>query len=101
MLLDKIHERASLKRVTPSQLALAWLLAQLAGWRLGPVVVAEQSRVALGDEIGELLGAEQVVMLIGERPGLSSPTASASTSLTRRASAAPTPSAIASPRPAA
>ncbi|SCU76722.1 Ethanolamine ammonia-lyase light chain (fragment) [Cupriavidus necator] len=42
-------------------------------WRIGPVVVAEQSRVALGDEIGELLGARQVVMLIGERPGLSSP----------------------------
>ncbi|WP_427307635.1 ethanolamine ammonia-lyase subunit EutC [Cupriavidus sp. H39] len=43
------------------------------GWQVGPVVVAEQSRVALGDEIGERLGARQVVMLIGERPGLSSP----------------------------
>jgi ethanolamine ammonia-lyase small subunit len=40
-------------------------------WRIGPVIVAEQARVALGDEIGEVLGAEQVVMLIGERPGLS------------------------------
>ena len=44
-----------------------------AEWAIGPVVIAEQSRVALGDEIGELLGARQVVMLIGERPGLSSP----------------------------
>lgn len=44
-----------------------------ADWSIGPVVIAEQSRVALGDEIGELLGARQVVMLIGERPGLSSP----------------------------
>ncbi|CAJ0771730.1 ethanolamine ammonia-lyase subunit EutC [Ralstonia chuxiongensis] len=44
-----------------------------AGWSIGPVVIAEQSRVALGDEIGALLGARQVVMLIGERPGLSSP----------------------------
>ncbi|QEZ44193.1 ethanolamine ammonia-lyase subunit EutC [Cupriavidus oxalaticus] len=42
-------------------------------WRIGPVVVAEQSRVALGDDIGAALGARQVVMLIGERPGLSSP----------------------------
>jgi ethanolamine ammonia-lyase small subunit len=43
------------------------------GWRIGPVVVARQARVALGDEIGELLGAKLVAMLIGERPGLSSP----------------------------
>jgi len=42
-------------------------------WRLGPVVVATQARVALGDEIGELLRARIVAVLIGERPGLSSP----------------------------
>ena len=42
-------------------------------WRLGPVVVATQARVALGDEVGELLNARIVVVLIGERPGLSSP----------------------------
>lgn len=54
------------------------LLAQIlqqqpAGWRLGPVVLATQARVALGDEIGQRLRAGQVAMLIGERPGLSSP----------------------------
>ena len=43
------------------------------GWRIGPVVVARQARVALGDEIGELLRARLVAILIGERPGLSSP----------------------------
>ncbi len=43
------------------------------GWRLGPVVVAEQGRVALGDEIGELIGAGLSAVFIGERPGLSSP----------------------------
>jgi ethanolamine ammonia-lyase small subunit len=40
-------------------------------WRVGPVVLAHQGRVALGDEIGERLGARFVVLLVGERPGLS------------------------------
>ena len=43
----------------------------LAGWRIGPVVLARHARVALGDEIGERLGAGLVAVLIGERPGLS------------------------------
>ncbi|MBC8167100.1 MAG: ethanolamine ammonia-lyase subunit EutC [Bryobacteraceae bacterium] len=40
---------------------------------IGPVVIASNARVALGDEIGQLLGAQSVAVLIGERPGSSSP----------------------------
>lgn len=43
------------------------------GLNLGPVVLAHNARVALGDEIGEIFGARIVIVLIGERPGLSSP----------------------------
>lgn len=43
------------------------------GWTSGPVVIASQARVAIADEIGETLNARMVAMLIGERPGLSSP----------------------------
>jgi ethanolamine ammonia-lyase small subunit len=42
-------------------------------WRFAPIVIAEQARVALGDRIGEALHADATVILIGERPGLSSP----------------------------
>jgi ethanolamine ammonia-lyase small subunit len=42
------------------------------GWRMAPVSLVQQGRVAIGDEIGVLLNARLVIMLIGERPGLSS-----------------------------
>jgi ethanolamine ammonia-lyase small subunit len=43
------------------------------GWRIAPVVIVEQGRVAVGDEVGQVLRAGMVAILIGERPGLSSP----------------------------
>ncbi|WP_421723733.1 ethanolamine ammonia-lyase subunit EutC [Bauldia sp.] len=42
-------------------------------WRIAPPCIVKGARVAVGDEIGERLGAGMVVVLIGERPGLSSP----------------------------
>jgi ethanolamine ammonia-lyase small subunit len=49
------------------------LLLRDLDWHIAPVTIVEQGRVAIGDEVGELLGARLVVVLIGERPGLSSP----------------------------
>jgi len=47
--------------------------AEREGWRLSPFILVQQGRVAIGDEIGQILGARMVLMLIGERPGLSAP----------------------------
>jgi ethanolamine ammonia-lyase small subunit len=48
------------------------VLERLPGWSVGPLVLAHQARVALGDHVGAALGARAVVVLVGERPGLSS-----------------------------
>lgn len=45
----------------------------VAEWTVTPVAIVEQARVAVGDDIGAALGAQVVVVLIGERPGLSAP----------------------------
>jgi ethanolamine ammonia-lyase small subunit len=40
--------------------------------QMGPIILAKYARVALGDEIGQLVNTKTTVMLIGERPGLAS-----------------------------
>jgi ethanolamine ammonia-lyase small subunit len=57
------HVPPLLEELTPGLSSLA----------LAPLTLVLQGRVAIGDEIGELLGARLVLVLIGERPGLSSP----------------------------
>jgi ethanolamine ammonia-lyase small subunit len=52
---------------------LAELLPTLSDLSLAPISVVEQARVAIGDEIAHTLNASLVIVLIGERPGLSSP----------------------------
>ena len=49
------------------------LLPLLETWNLAPVTIVEQGRVAIADQIGAALNAQISVILIGERPGLSSP----------------------------
>ena len=53
--------------------ALPFLRSFLGTAVTAPLVIVRQGRVAIGDEVAELLGIELVVVMIGERPGLSSP----------------------------
>jgi ethanolamine ammonia-lyase small subunit len=69
---DGLSARAGQTHSVPLLAALVPRLRDQ-GWRMAPVVVAEQARVALGDEIGAALRARLVLVLLGERPGLSSP----------------------------
>ncbi|MFY7974052.1 MAG: ethanolamine ammonia-lyase subunit EutC [Rubrivivax sp.] len=69
---DGLSPVAAATHALPLVRSLATLLPTQ-GQRIDAVLVAEQARVALGDEIGAMLGAAAVLMLIGERPGLSSP----------------------------
>jgi len=42
-------------------------------WKVAPISLVQEGRVAVGDDVAEALNAKQVILLIGERPGLSSP----------------------------
>ena len=68
---DGLSALAVAQNAAPLLAALYKLLGNSVS--LAPLTIAEQARVAIGDEIGELLGARLTLLLIGERPGLSSP----------------------------
>ncbi|EOA04239.1 ethanolamine ammonia-lyase small subunit [Herbaspirillum frisingense GSF30] len=69
---DGLSARAIVRNAAPF---LGEVMQRIApeGWTMAPPVIVQQGRVAVADEIGELLGVKLVVILIGERPGLSSP----------------------------
>lgn len=69
---DGLSALAAERQVMPLLSALLPALLG-AGTTLYPIFLAPFARVKLGDEIGEALGARQCLMLLGERPGLSSP----------------------------
>jgi ethanolamine ammonia-lyase small subunit len=66
---DGLSATAVMRHAVP---LLTALLPRLEG-RIAPIIAAHQARVALGDVIGAALAARLVIVLIGERPGLSAP----------------------------
>ena len=69
---DGLSAPAVHRHAVPLLQALTALLTA-EDWRMAPLTVVLQARVAIGDEIGQRLGVRQVVVFIGERPGLTSP----------------------------
>ncbi len=70
VLADGLSARAVQDHAPP---VLAALRPLLGAWRLGPLVVVQGGRVAAGDAVAAGLGAAAVLVLVGERPGLSAP----------------------------
>jgi ethanolamine ammonia-lyase small subunit len=69
---DGLSAMAAERHAVPLLQALLPALAA-EGWRVAPVVVVRHARVAIADEVGELLGAALALVLLGERPGLGTP----------------------------
>lgn len=71
---DGLSARAISENAVPFIRALLQQLhAENRAFTLAPVALINQGRVAVGDDAGELLNARAVLVMIGERPGLSSP----------------------------
>lgn len=72
---DGLSSRAVADNLVPFLRALNEQLESdcASDWRIAPLTLVSQGRVAVGDEVGELLNARCVMLLVGERPGLSSP----------------------------
>jgi len=60
-------------RLLAALLAVQLPLLRAGAWRVAPLILVRQGRVAIGDAVAQLLRARMVVVLIGERPGLSAP----------------------------
>lgn len=66
---DGLSSRATMLHALPVVMAVRSLLPE---WEMNHVILAEQARVALGDEVGALYAATATLTLLGERPGLQS-----------------------------
>jgi ethanolamine ammonia-lyase small subunit len=72
VLVDGLSAQAIAHNAVPFLAVLQKRLAS-ENWSVAPLCIVQQGRVAIGDEVAQRLGAKSVVVLIGERPGLSSP----------------------------
>lgn len=74
VIVDGLSSRAIAQNAVPFlQRFMGLLASELPECSLAPLTIVEQGRVAVGDDVGALLNARTVLLLIGERPGLSSP----------------------------
>lgn len=74
VVVDGLSSRAITENTLPFLTALLTTLQEdQQSWKIAPLCIVEQGRVAIGDEVGQLINARAVLVLIGERPGLSSP----------------------------
>lgn len=73
VVVDGLSSLAVQKNAYPFITELLTHLTTDSQFKIAPITLVEQGRVAIGDDIGELLNAQVVMVLIGERPGLSSP----------------------------